>query len=225
MEVDPNDVGRRVSTRPARPRRDVGCPSVEGSGHDKSNACRDTGRVRDPVAPEAEFRKEAIAALAAGDWYASYQWAKGWIRGGGGAWIVDPWLVYVASALLHGQPRTAVHSTDLALKHWIPEAEDRAILLWIRGEIVRRRLNDPKAALANLASAAESAPSWLAEQAAADHQACEIEASASRKRKPSVGSAPDYEGPGTAVHTVARRSPHPVGERPAVWDAVIARLR
>jgi hypothetical protein len=180
--------------------------------------------MRDPVAPEAEFREEAIAALDAGDWYGSYQLAKGWISGGGGAWIVDPWLVYVASALLNGQPRTAVHSTDLALKHWIPEAEDRAILLWIRGDIVRRRLNDPKTALADLASAAESAPSWLAGQAAVDRRACEIAATSSRKRKPSVGPAPDYKGPGTAAETVARPSPHPVGARPAVWDAVIAHL-
>jgi hypothetical protein len=101
--------------------------------------------MRDPVAPVAEFRKEAIAALEAGDWYGSYQWAKGWISSGGGARIVDPWLVYVASALLHGHPRTAVHSTDLALKHWIPEAEDRAILLWIRGDVVRRRLSGSRA--------------------------------------------------------------------------------
>jgi hypothetical protein len=179
--------------------------------------------MTDPLAPGSEYRKLAVAALEAGDWHGAYRWAKGWI-GGGGAWIVDPWLIYVASALRHGQPRGAVHSTDLALKHWIPESEDRAILLWIRGEVVRRRLNDPKTALPDLASAAESAPSWLAAQAAADREACEIEAASSRKRKPSVGPAPEYKGLGTAAETVARPSPHVVGSRPAVWDAVIARL-
>jgi hypothetical protein len=79
--------------------------------------------MRDPVAPGAEYRREALAALSADDWHRAYEWAKGWIRGGGGAWILDPWLVYVASSLLQGQPRTAVQSLDLALKHWIVEPD------------------------------------------------------------------------------------------------------
>ena len=45
---------------------------------------------------------------------AAHRWAKGWIGQGGGAWIVDPWLVYAASAIMNGQRRNAVHSIDLA---------------------------------------------------------------------------------------------------------------
>jgi len=47
-----------------------------------------------------------------GDWHRAYEAAKSWIVGGGGAQLPDPWLVYAASALLHGQPRIAVHSID-----------------------------------------------------------------------------------------------------------------
>jgi hypothetical protein len=181
--------------------------------------------MRDPVAPGAEYRREALAALAADDWHRAYEWAKGWISSGGGAWIPDPWLVYVASSLLHGQPRTAVHSLDLALKHWIVEPPDRAILLWVRGDVIRRQLKDPKTAIADLAHAAENAPAWLRDTVETDRGACLNEAESSRKRKPSVAEAPDYKGPGTAADTVARpEGQRLAGARPAVWDALLPRL-
>jgi hypothetical protein len=181
--------------------------------------------VRDATEPEETFVSQAIAALNAGDWYDAYSTAKWWIGAGGGAWIVDPWLVYVASALVQGQPRSATHSTDLALRVWIPQPANRAILRWVRGDVIRRRLTDPKTALADLAAAAPAAPAWLMERAVADRDTCAIEARGSRKRKPSVGPAPDYRGPGTTGATVARQvSFRPDGSKPLVWDAVLACL-
>ena len=179
--------------------------------------------MTDPIAADIEYQLRATTALASGDWHGAYLWAKGWIGRGGGAWIVDPWLVYAASALLHRQPRGAIRALDLALGHWIAEASDRAILLWVRGEIVRRRLQDPESAMADLDPAATDAPTWLARDAAASREAGAIEARARRKRKPTIEPAPSYQGPGTAADTVARReSPRPGGTRPSVWDSVIA---
>jgi hypothetical protein len=179
----------------------------------------------DPRGSEEDYRGPALAALAAGDWYGAYSYAKGWIVAGGGAWILDPWFLYAASALVHGQPRGAVHSLDLALGVWIEPIPDRGTLLWARGAIVRGRLADPKTALTDLCRAAEDAPRWLCTTAAADAEACLGEAELSRKRKPSVGAAPTYRGPGTTAETVARpRGPIVVGGRPAVWDAFVASL-
>jgi hypothetical protein len=182
--------------------------------------------VKEPAASGAEYRREALAALEADDWHSAYLWAKGWNGRGGGVWIVDPWLVGVASALMRGQPRNAVHALDLALRYWIPERLDRAILRWVRGDVIRRRLNDPKSALADLIAAAQDAPDWLRPTALADRDACANEAGTSRKRKPSVAGSPEYQGPGTVADVVARPDGvRVVGARPAVWDAVIARLR
>jgi hypothetical protein len=69
--------------------------------------------VSGPTDLEHEYRERALRALVAGDWHDAYRWAKGWIGRGGGAWIVDPWLVYAASALLHRQPRSAIHQRPL----------------------------------------------------------------------------------------------------------------
>jgi hypothetical protein len=179
--------------------------------------------VREPVAPEDTFVRAVVDALEKRDWYDAYASAKWWIGAGGGAWIVDPWLVYAASALLQGQVRSATHSIDLALRVWIPQPANRAILLWIRGDVIRRRLNDPKTALADLTAAADDAPEWLTQRAVEDRDACALEAPASRKRKPSVGPAPAYRGPGTTANTVARPVPtRPDGARPYVWDAVMS---
>src|SRR5918994_953932 len=67
----------------------------------------------------AETRRLALEAYESGDWYGIYAWTKSWITTGGGAWVVDSWLLYVVSALLHGQPKGAVHSADLALANRI----------------------------------------------------------------------------------------------------------
>src|SRR5262249_7561537 len=154
------------------------------------------------------------------DWHRAYEAAKGWISGGGGARITDPWCVYIASALLHRQPRTAVHSADLALGNWIADSADRAVLLWLRGEVIRRFRNDPKPAQADLDVAQQPAPSWLHDEVAAAAAACRLQATSSRKRKPSVDPAPAYTGdPSTQMFVrPAIDSPRPGGTRPNVWD-------
>lgn len=175
----------------------------------------------EPVAGEDEFSESAVAALKAEDWHGAYKWAKGWIGGGGGAWIVDPWLVYAVSALMHGQPRTAVHSLDLGLRHWIDAPEDRALLHYVRGTLIRRRLSDPKTARACLEAAVAHAPAWLRADAEQELAACRAEAAASRKRKPSVQRSPDYVGPGTVAGKVpGRQGVRSPGAPPRVWEAV-----
>jgi hypothetical protein len=88
-----------------------------------------------------------------GDWHGAYKWAKGWIGSGAGEQSLEPWLVYVASAIKQSQRRTAVHAVDLALENWIAEAAPRGVLLYVRGEVIRRHLRDPKTALGDLRQA------------------------------------------------------------------------
>ena len=52
-----------------------------------------------------------------GDWHAAYQAAKWWVAQGGGARTPEALLLYTVSAVLHGQPRTGVHSMDVALRN------------------------------------------------------------------------------------------------------------
>jgi hypothetical protein len=105
-----------------------------------------TYRMSEPLPSAAAYRELALACLRAGDGLGAYRWAKGWIGAGGGPHI-DPWLVYVASSLLRGQPRNAVHAIDLAIGGWLPGRQDRAAMLYVRGVVVFRRLEDPKTAL------------------------------------------------------------------------------
>jgi hypothetical protein len=175
----------------------------------------------EPVAAEHEFRAQAVAALEARDWYGAYQWAKGWIGGGGGAWIIDPWLVYAASALLHRQPRIAVRSLDLALERWISDQVDRAVLLWARGVVIMRHLSDPKTAMQDLEEAARHAPDWLRLEAATTRDTSLTEAARSRKRKAAVKPAPRYAGPGSVAEKI--QGPRVVrrpGTKPPVWDDI-----
>ena len=146
-----------------------------------------------------DYRRLIVECVERGDSLGAYRWAKGWIGSGGGALLLDPWLIYAATSLMRRQPKNAVHSVDLALRSWIVRSKDRAILHWVRAEIVRQWMNDPKSALPDYRMAQEASPAWLAERVAGDVVACAVQASASRKRKPSVGSAPAYELPNTAV--------------------------
>jgi hypothetical protein len=161
-----------------------------------------------------EYRRIIQDALEAGDWHEAYRWAKGWIGSGGGARSVEPWLVYMASSLLRGQPRGAVNSADLALKHWIRAKKARAVIRYARGEVIRLHLRDPKTALDDLRASCAAAPPWLRELSAAAMAACEQEAPASRKRKPSVGPAPDYARPWMPAPSGAGS----VREPPPLWD-------
>jgi hypothetical protein len=171
----------------------------------------------------AETRRLALEAYESRDWYGIYAWTKSWITTGGGAWEVDSWLLYVVSALLHGQPKGAVHSADLALANWIEAPEDRAVLLWVRAYIVHHKLRDPKTALANYDAAAAHAPPWLRERVEGDRSTCIVDAQASRKRKPSVGPAPTFVA--TDRDFVAGPVSIPeAGSVPSVWDQLVQAL-
>jgi hypothetical protein len=158
-----------------------------------------------------DYRTEITACFEAGDWHGAYRWAKGWIGSGGGARTLEPWLVYVASALKENQRRPAVHSCDLALKHWISRRAARGVLLYARGEVIRRHLRDPKTALEDLRAAERMAPNWLRHDAKAALEACEQEAPASRKRKPSVKPAPSFSG----WHRLAGSA-----RQPPMWERI-----
>jgi hypothetical protein len=98
---------------------------------------------------------------------------------------------------------------DLALEHWIAETAPRGVLLYVRGEVIRRHLRDPKTALDDLRQAEEAVPDWLRSEARAARAACEEEARSSRKRKRSVRPAPAFAGsPGPASDEV--KSPPPL---------------
>ena len=120
-------------------------------------------RPDDPetVRVAARCREQAVAAMESGDWYAAYQAAKWWVAQGGGAWAPEAWLLYAVSAVLHGQARTGVHSMDVALRNWVGDDVDREVLLWTRGSLVMRRLQDPKTALPDFEAALPTAPPWL----------------------------------------------------------------
>ncbi len=171
-----------------------------------------------------DYRREAKTALEQGDWHEAYLWAKGWIGSGGGARSLEPWLVYLASALQQGQPRTAVHSADLALAHWIEGERARAVLHYARGEVIRRHLRDPKTARADLDAAGDAAPAWLADTVAEARAACESEAGTSRKRKPSVGRAPRFSGADMDEPVAADPEVDVSDSPPELWDVVCSVL-
>jgi len=171
--------------------------------------------------PADEYRAKVRDALSAKDWQAVYAWTKGWVGQAGGAWLPEAWLAYAASGLLHGQPRVAVRSVDLGLGNWIEDQADRSILLWARGSVVMRYLDDPKTALADLENAAPSAPPWLAPHVIEDTAACRTAAAMSRKRKPSVQPAPSLGSSRSAHDKVASPGHHEPGARPALWDALL----
>ena len=161
----------------------------------------------------AEYRRIIVEALTNGDWREAARWAKGWIGSGGGARSVEPWLADVASSLLRGEGRTAVHSCDLALKHWLERPDQRAVMYYVRGEVVRRKLRDPKTAQADFDAATPAAPDWL--KVAEAQVACREEALVSRKRKPSVEPAPacagnDIDVPATPTELTSLAAPPPV---------------
>jgi hypothetical protein len=170
-----------------------------------------------------QMQAAAEEGLREGDWHRAYEAAKSWVMGGGGAPLPDPWLVYAASALLHGQPRIAVHSIDLGLGHWVEPPADRAILYAVRGWIILEALRDPKTAIDDFSAAQESSPTWLLPAVAEGLRRSSAGAATSRKRKPTVGASPKVVKPSTAPvrpGSVARS----VGSVPSVWRAVSPHL-
>jgi hypothetical protein len=168
-----------------------------------------------------ECRINALDGVARVEWRPVYQWTKSWITMGGGAWLPDTWMLYAVSALLQRQPKSAVHSLDLGLRHWMSGQQDQAILAFCRGQVISLVMNDPKAAVADLEFGAERAPSWLRNAATDALGAARAATLNSRKRVPSVRPRPDHSPQGQLHATVAP----PVGDRmdgeePAVWERV-----
>jgi hypothetical protein len=163
-------------------------------------------------------RRDALGALAKQEWAGVYECTKSWVGWGGGAWLPDAWILYAASALLKGEPRGAVNSLDLGLRVWIVGPQDRRALVWLRGMVIWRRLNDPKTALLDLDV---QAPAWLAPDPADLVARCAEAAARSRKRVPSVKPRPALSTPDWAYASVApavgRRQD---GDIPSVWEQV-----
>ncbi len=172
-----------------------------------------SGRGTVPANQADEYRRLITERLAERDWHGAYRWAKGWIGSGGGERLLDPWLTYVASFLIHGHPRTAVHSVDLALRGWIEPQSDRATLYWVRSRVIRFSLADPKTARSDLDVAVGAAPPWLRPQLEVDIPACAEEAVRSRKRKAVVGPAPEFIG--TSADALRLES------RPKLWAVIL----
>ncbi len=172
-----------------------------------------------------DCRSDARQAIAAGDWSRTYAAAKLWVARGGGAWAPEAWLLYAASAVLLGQPRTGVRSMDLALGNWVEAQPDRSVLHWARACLVAQHLRDPKTALADYESARAGCPPWLRATLKADLDECAAAAEKSRKKKPSVSPAPAYE-PRHGHDTVSPADPmHSPGTQPPLWSPLIAVLR
>ena len=159
------------------------------------------------------------ASLDADDWHDAYRWAKDWIGSGGGAGLLDPWLVYVGDGLGLGQTRTSIHAVDLALGTWIADDLDRGILLFVRARLIWLHLKDPKTAYTNMLMAETLAPTWLSEAVKDDLVRCEDEAGRNCRIKPTVSDPPDLQMSDFAVATLAdRRSPLPApGTEPPLW--------
>ncbi len=168
-----------------------------------------------------ECRGKALEALAQADWRGVYEWTKSWVSWGGGAWLPGAWLLYAASGLLHGQPKSAVHTLDLALSTWIEGPCDRAALTWCRGVLVWRDLGDPRTALLDLEAVHDNVPAWLDTDTGLRLERCRQAAGASRKRVPSVKPRTELAPPSAGRGFVAPAvGDHVDGTRPAVWDAV-----
>ena len=142
-----------------------------------------------------QCKAQALAGIAADDWRDVYEWTKSWISSGGGGYLPDAWLVYAVSGLLHKQPRTAVHTIDMALQTWIGGTADRAALTWCRGLLILNHLSDPSTALLDLEDAHPSLPHWLSAGSTEALESCREAASRSRKKKASVPPRPEYDLP------------------------------
>lgn len=168
-----------------------------------------------------ECARKALSGVEEQDWRTVHDWAKSWIVWGGGAWRPDPWLLYGVSGLLHRQPRISVGGIDLGLKNWVDRREDRAILTFGRGQVIRTALGDPRTALSDLEFAAANSPRWLARSAERAASECAAEAGTSRKRRASVDPRPEHGRPEYLNNTVAppaRRLSD--GKKPEVWRTI-----
>ena len=175
---------------------------------------------KDPPSDDLDYADLIRDAVERDDWYSVYMWSKSWVSQGG-ATAPDAWLGYALSGLLHGQPRTAVHSVDLGLRGWIAEPADRAILYWARGAIVEMKLADPKTAQLDYQAAQAHAPEWLAPIVSSALTSCTHAAGSSRKRKPAIGPAPEYSGAHEST-VEPRDGAFTVGEKPQLMETFTA---
>jgi hypothetical protein len=167
---------------------------------------RDAGWVRD----------ECARLVAADDWYALYRTAMAWRTVAGGSWTPEAWLMDVASALLHRQPKTAVHCCDLALTTWVERPLDRLVLRGVRGVLVRGAVGDPLRAIDDL-EAATAGPGWIADVARAVLALAQEEGARSRVRRPRVGPSPAFTGEHRSP-VAAAPDPLPAdGAEPVTW--------
>ena len=169
-------------------------------------------------------RERCVDLLERGDWYGLYRAAMSWRVAGGGSWTAEAWLMDVCSALLHGQPRTAVRCCDMALTTWVERPGDRLVLRYVRGLLVARHLGDPARAVDDL-DAATAGPSWLAALAVEEVAHAREAAARSRVRVPRAEPSPRFTG----AHRSAVAPPeHPLpddGAMPPTWALVLPRLR
>lgn len=131
-------------------------------------------------------------------------------------------MVYAASGVFHGQPRSGVRSIDLALGNWVDAAPNHSILLWARASITWRYLADPKTAELDFSAAAPEAPDWLCGQLEQDQAGYREAAAVSRRRKPTVAAAPLYADQRVAHDSVAPAvAGYTPGSEPALWSLLL----
>lgn len=153
-------------------------------------------------------------------------------RNDGGAYTPEAWLMDVCSALLHRQPKTAVHACDMALHVWVERPHDRAVLHFVRGLLVADHVGDPKSAVDDLVLAT-AGPAWLSGDAHEELERVRRAADTSRVRVPRVQPAPAYDPAyidliSTPASSPRPRVPDPLpadGERPALWGQALSFLR
>ncbi|MFB7211541.1 hypothetical protein [Streptomyces sp. NPDC056255] len=175
--------------------------------------------------PASWWREQCLELLDADDWYGLYRTAMAWRVGGGGSSTPDAWLMDVCSALLHRQPKTAVHCCDMALSVWVERPGDRAVLRFVRGLLIADHVADPLRALDDLDHALYG-PKWLAEQAAPELARVTEEANRSRVGKPRAAPAPEWDPDYRDL--ILSQSPDPVpspagplppdGAVPSLWS-------
>ncbi|MGV9292495.1 hypothetical protein [Amycolatopsis sp. NPDC003676] len=175
--------------------------------------------------PSSWWREQCAALLGDGDWHQLYTTAMSW-RNDGGAYLPEAWLMDVCSALLHRQPKTAVHCCDLALQLWVERTGDRAVLHFVRGLLIADHLGDPKSALDDLVLAADG-PGWLGGE---DLDRVRAAAATSRVRKPRAQPAPGYDRAYRDLISTSPSLPVPEplpedGARPELWSRALPYLR
>jgi len=187
---------------------------------------------RGGTGPDSWWRERCLAWLEADDWYMLYKTAMSWRSAGAGMWMPEPWLMDVCSSLLHRQPKTAVHCTDMALHTWVGRPGDRSMLRYVRGLLIADHMSDPRSALDDLRAATQG-PQWLTE-AHQDLARVTEAATRSRVRKPRALPCPDFEPDymdkiGAAASTpFVRPAPEQLpddGAAPPLWTVAFEHIR